>query len=343
MTGRYLQIPAELNPKFKQLATQIIADRTTEFDKADAVTQYLRDNMHYVTDLPPAPNGIDPLEWFLFDYKKGFCNYYASSEVLLLRSIGIPSRLAVGFAQGQHQNDSYVVLKKNSHAWPEVYFPGIGWVEFEPTVNQDALIRPTNSQSPAVANSSPTQKLVGEGDTATPANTEKPTPAVSIPFQRTPLGISLIASIPLLLLSLTILLVDRYRLIGRVTLYLAKSWEQSGFTTPIWMDNWRHWNHLTPVERAFANINLSLRWLGQPLKMDTTANERAAFLIELMPSAKAHIEALKLEHETELFTPHPANLSRARRAAFFILLHTIRLLFRRIEIFFNGEYITRLT
>jgi transglutaminase-like putative cysteine protease len=337
VTDRYLEIPAALEPKFKQLAIQIIADRKTEFDQTEAVTEFLRNNMRYVTDIPPAPNGTDPIEWFLFDYKKGFCNYYASAEVLLLRSAGIPARLAVGFAQGQRQNDSYIVRKRDSHAWPEVYFPGIGWVEFEPTGNQDPLIRSTTSQAPTTENPKPTQIPLSESNTPSEAGQVTPLPAAPVPFEKTPLGISLIVSIPLLLLALVIFVVNRYRLIGRVTLYLTTTWEQTGITAPVWMKNLQRWNQLTPVERAFANINLSLRWLGQPLKMDMTPNERAALLTKLLPSAKEHIEALKFELESELFTPRPANVSRARRAAFFILLHTIGVFFQRIEVFFNGE------
>jgi transglutaminase-like putative cysteine protease len=85
------------------------------------------------------------LEWVLFEYKKAYCVYYATSEILMLRSLGIPARMAVGFSQGAGFSEKediieddrvarrFLVREKNAHAWPEVYFPGIGWVEFEPT------------------------------------------------------------------------------------------------------------------------------------------------------------------------------------------------------------------
>jgi len=107
------------------------------------------------------------------------------------------------------------------------------------------------------------------------------------------------------------------------------------------MENWRRWIQLMPVERSFAIINLSLSWLGKPQAMDVTPNERAAMLSKLLPSAETHIEALKLEHESALFTPRPADLSRARRASFFILLHTVRALIQRVVHVFTGEDYTR--
>jgi len=341
--ARYLEIPNAIKPDIKALADKLSEGNPTPYDKASAITDYLRVNMHYTTSLPPAPDGRDPILWFLFDYKKGFCNYYASAEVLLLRSVGIPARIAVGFAQGQHQNDTYIVRRRDSHAWPEVYFPGIGWVEFEPTVSQDALARPsTSAQSTSNnAGAQPPRKPASEGDQTPTPKTNTPVQPKPTPFVQTPVGISLIILIPLLVLALVIFIVYRYHLIGRLTLYLSKSWQQSGLTTPTWMENWRRWIQLMPVERSFAIINLSLSWLGKPQAMDVTPNERAAMLSKLLPSAEAHIEALKLEHESALFTPRPADLSRARRASFFILLHTIRALIQRIVHVFTGEDYTR--
>jgi len=343
VTKRYLEIPDAVKPEIKALAEKIGEGNQTPYSKALAVTNYLRANMQYTTSLPPAPENIDPILWFLFDYKKGFCNYYASAEVLLLRLLGIPARLAVGFAQGEHQNDSYIVRRRDSHAWPEVYFPGIGWVEFEPTVSQDALARPVASVQNAPNNAPVPQprKPLTEGDQTPSPDTGAPAASQPKPFARTLVEIALIFSIPLLDIALIIFFVYRYRLIGRLTLYLSESWEQLNWTTPIWMENWRRWIQLMPIERSFASINLSLRWLGKTQSMDATPNERAASLSKLLPLAETHIEALKAEHESALFTPRPADLSRARRASFFILLHTVRALVQRIINVFTGEEITR--
>ena len=140
---RYLEVPQDIQSMFQTLADQITAGKSTPYDKAEAITVYLRNTIQYSTTVSPAPPGQDPAAWVLFHTKRGFCNYYASDEVLLLRSIGIPARIAVGFAEGEGTTEStaarsemFIVRNHDAHAWPEVYFPGIGWVEFEPTVNQ---------------------------------------------------------------------------------------------------------------------------------------------------------------------------------------------------------------
>lgn len=141
---RYLQLPETVTPRTRELAQGIAGNMATPYDKAQAVTAWLRTNIQYqrVTEAPP-PEG-EPLDWFLFEYKIGFCNYYATAEVVMLRSVGVPARLAVGYARGDYDAERgvYEVWAEDYHAWPEVYFPGYGWVEFEPTVSQPPLIRP---------------------------------------------------------------------------------------------------------------------------------------------------------------------------------------------------------
>lgn len=164
---RYLQLPDNISPRTRELARRIAEGKETPYDVAEAVTLFLRANIDYVEMIDPRPAGQEPLDWFLFDYRKGFCQYYASAEIILLRSLGIPARLAVGYAQGELQPDenapapsgdgtqveasaplnTYLVRQKDAHAWPEVYFPGIGWVEFEPTVSQTAINRPQGERS----------------------------------------------------------------------------------------------------------------------------------------------------------------------------------------------------
>ena len=99
--GRYLEVPQDIQPMFQTLAGQITTGKSTPYEKAEAITNYLRNTIQYSTTITPAPPGQDPAVWVLFDTKKGFCNYYASDEVLLLRSIGIPARIAAGFAEGE--------------------------------------------------------------------------------------------------------------------------------------------------------------------------------------------------------------------------------------------------
>ena len=144
VSERYLQLPETLPSAIRDLATTITAEAQTPYDKAVAVTAWLRSHIAYQRVMPAPPADVDPIEWFLFDSRVGFCDYYASAEVLMLRSVGVPARLAVGYAQGEFDPDknAYYVSAVDSHAWPEVFFPSYGWVEFEPTRSQPALVRP---------------------------------------------------------------------------------------------------------------------------------------------------------------------------------------------------------
>jgi hypothetical protein len=270
----------------------------------------------------------------MFDYKRGFCTYYATAEVLMLRSLGIPARLAVGFAQGEYDQafKTYTVRNKDSHSWPEVYFPGIGWVEFEPTANQDPLLRP---ESPPAA-PPPGGSLAGPGAAplgGAPAEPDRPNRVdelladeggTPIQFSRTPLGRGLIVGIPLAAALLFVLAERRYGLIGRLPVYLKTNYEHQGMPAPAWLERWARWMGLNAIERSFEAVNLSLNWLGQRQPLHATAAQRARALAVALPSASAAIEALASEHQTALFTPRPADPARARTAGRTILIHAIR-------------------
>ena len=143
---RYLQLPDNITQRTRDLAADIGAGWDNPYDIAVAVTQYLRQNIEYTETIPALPARQEAIDWFLFDLRQGFCNYYATAEVVLLRSLGVPARWAVGYARGERlENGAYFVRQRDAHAWPEVYFPGLGWIEFEPTASQPVLARPAGS------------------------------------------------------------------------------------------------------------------------------------------------------------------------------------------------------
>jgi transglutaminase-like putative cysteine protease len=325
ISERYLQVPDGLRGQMQALAERVSAGELTPYDKAAAVTDYLRANLQYSTAVPAPPEGQDPVAWVLFDYEKGFCNYYASAEVLLLRSIGIPARLAVGFAQGELQNGVYVVRRRDAHAWPEVYFPGYGWIEFEPTVSQAPLVRPDLTLEVGGSALNPRLARPREGEEgAGPSSAGTPTPPRQLPFSATPAGRSVLGVVLLCAAGGVIYLGMRTRIWVQVPALVANTLQHNGIATPVWIDNWLRWNQLEPVERSFASINWSLHWLGQPQPIDATPSERARILGKLLPSAAAHIAALESEFESGIFTPRPANLTIARRASLLILVHAVR-------------------
>ena len=138
----YLQLPDRLPQRVRSLALQITADVTTPYDKATRIETFLR-TYSYTLDLPPVPEGRDLVDYFLFDAPGGYCDYYASAMVVMLRVVGVPARLASGYVRGEYdfQRGEYRVLAKDAHSWPEVYLAGIGWVEFEPTAAQPTFMR----------------------------------------------------------------------------------------------------------------------------------------------------------------------------------------------------------
>jgi hypothetical protein len=139
-------------PRVAALASFITAqaEAGNAYDAAKAIEAYLREfPVDY--DIPDTPADRDPVDYFLNDLRRGYFDYHASAMVVMLRSLGVPSRLAVGFAVGTDdfdENGAYVVRDADSFAWPEVYFPGRGWVPFNPTPSRDEVIAPVQSAEP---------------------------------------------------------------------------------------------------------------------------------------------------------------------------------------------------
>jgi transglutaminase-like putative cysteine protease len=129
----YLRVPT-LDPRIPQLAAQITNSAGNDFDKAAAIENYLRTHFGYTLELPSTPVQ-DPLANFLFQRKQGHCEYFASSMAVMLRTLGIPSRVVNGFHSDEFNDltSNYVVRAKNAHSWVEAYFPGYGWQTFDPT------------------------------------------------------------------------------------------------------------------------------------------------------------------------------------------------------------------
>jgi protein-glutamine gamma-glutamyltransferase len=129
----YLQLP-HLDPRIARLAEQVTVLQVNDYDKAAAIERYLRTNFRYTLQLPPVSQR-DPLSSFLFTRKQGHCEYFASAMAVMLRTLHIPSRVVNGFRTGEFNDltSQYVIRASNAHSWVEVYFPGYGWIDFDPT------------------------------------------------------------------------------------------------------------------------------------------------------------------------------------------------------------------
>ncbi|MCP1187799.1 transglutaminaseTgpA domain-containing protein [Priestia flexa] len=138
--NRYTQLPESLPNRVGQLAQEITAEEATRYDKVKAVEKYFQANgfVYDTNDVAIPGEGEDYVDQFLFETLRGYCDNFSSSMVVLLRTLDIPARWVKGYTEGEQISASaetpvYEVTQNNAHSWVEVYFPGTGWVPFEPT------------------------------------------------------------------------------------------------------------------------------------------------------------------------------------------------------------------
>jgi transglutaminase-like putative cysteine protease len=153
----YLALPSNYPPRVVDLARVVAGDHTTQYAQALAIEGYLR-QLPYSYAVQPLPGGGDAVEQFLFDMRQGYCTYYASSMAVMARSLGIPARVAIGYASGEYDpaTSTYIVHESDAHAWPELYINN-QWLPFEPTP-----IRPLPARSVVSAVPVPVPETVEE-------------------------------------------------------------------------------------------------------------------------------------------------------------------------------------
>lgn len=133
----YLQLP-DLPDRVRNLADSLTRNQRSEYDKVTAIRDYLLDpanHFRYSLDAPRVPPGRDAVDYFLFESRTGFCEYFASAFAVLLREAGIASRLVGGYMGGEYDflQGAFVIRDSDAHTWVEVYFPAFGWLPVDPT------------------------------------------------------------------------------------------------------------------------------------------------------------------------------------------------------------------
>ncbi len=325
VADHYLQLPAA-TARTRQLALDIAGPYDNAYDIADAITGYLRDNIQYSESIPAPPINQEPIDWFLFDWKQGFCNYYATAEVVLLRSLGIPARLSVGYARGSVQavpaeqlefserpeTLTYKVLERDAHAWPEVFFPGYGWVEFEPTTSQTPITRPTG------------ERLNGQDTTAAAANTTPDAPDRNLPEAKpeTPSAtgsrwvIVLWIGIPsgIALLGLLAWQIGVRTNMPPLPVMMESGLRRFGFQPPSIIKHWARYAALPPIEKAYQEVNGALNRLGARPGPAATPSERVAALVEALPDVALSAWKLLAEYHAAAYSPKGGNAAIAQEA-----------------------------
>jgi transglutaminase-like putative cysteine protease len=269
----YLQLPDEL-PEMVFLAAQSAAEgQLNTYDQAVAIQEYLKGFPYNLNIAGPPPGGVDGVEYFLTHLQEGYCDYYATSMAVLLRAVGIPSRYVLGYASGEFNeaDQHYEVRALNYHSWVEAYFPGYGWVAFEPT--------PPNAIE--FGGEFEVTDLESLGDLF-PQTEGSPLPEDFFALEPSPnggtIGRGLVAILPAIFAIVLVLLVVAvwYRLWGRL---------------------WR----LGPGLGPYAKMRQLASWAGLGPEPQHTPQEYAAFLSAQLPSLVWAVSAIAMAYNRSAY------------------------------------------
>jgi hypothetical protein len=212
------------------------------------------------------PPGRDGVDYFLFDSRQGYCDYYASALVVMARAVGIPARLASGYTRGEYRSvsDDYLVRELNAHTWVEIYFPHYGWVEFEPTASQPLIARPEPESG---------EGLAMDDFEASGRRREREEKELDAGIAPETAGIPIVGTGPwsmalwggaLVLLVIGGVMVSRY----------------------LWTSEARN---SSPVERIYENMARYAQLIGIGWSAHQTPYEYAAALVEALPQGRPQI------------------------------------------------------
>lgn len=297
VTERYLALPDTVTARTIELALDVTDQYDNPYAKARALEQFIRATMIYDVNVTAPPDDVDIVDYLLFERQRGYCEYSASAMTVMLRAIGIPARVVVGYAPGTYDGDraGFVYLQSDAHAWTEVYFPGYGWIPFEPTSSEslrDDMETETgqmpgdDAKAPAVEPTAPSMPTPDSPD-ATESTTEPlpaSTPAVPSVVEADGGNDMSIPWVPLV-----------------VAVGIAAA---GGLLWFAWTYPFRN----LPAGSAFY---FRLRRLGAMMGVQTgdtaTPREFGRAMANRAPHARREIEQIVKTYEIDQFGPEPAN------------------------------------
>ena len=264
----YLELPPTLPPRVGALAQQVTRDALTPLDRTLAIEAYLR-GLTYSTQTVVPTEDRDWVDFLLFDSGGGYSDYFATAMTVLLRTQGIPARVASGFAQGElEEGRNWLVRESDAHSWVEVYFPGYGWQVFEPSANRGRPERPESALASAESTSSGGREedppeLLDESETRD-WGTEGVTPPV-VTFNGFAAALIWLAAVALSL--------------GALFWLVAFAWE-------------RGLRSERPARRRYGQLRRSLVWGGWPVALAATPAELGSELARVWPDLAAPLVRL---------------------------------------------------
>jgi hypothetical protein len=285
---RYTQIPDTLPDRVVELARGLTSSFETPYDKAVAVRDFVQ-SYQYNLDIAGPPVGADGVDYFLFDLHQGYCDYYASSMAVMLRSQGIPARYVLGYAPGFLNNTGgYDVLQLNYHSWVEVYFPDYGWVRFEATPPEG--IEFGGVQNPAAPFSSDEDDF-DFGDGPFPEDDDDGS-VISGAFDET--NNAFFLTIGRMFVGL----------VGAGALFLALLYYR-------W---WWRLGRLARVDELYAKMGRLATLLGLPASPAQTPTEYAEVLASELPEHAASIRVLASLYASRRYAGKPIPMPELRKA-----------------------------
>lgn len=302
VTARYLDLPDSVTERTKFLAQEIAAGSNNPYDISKALEGYLRENIVYSEAVAFPPEGVDVVDHVLFTSQEGYCEYYASAFVVMARSLGLPTRMSVGFFPTDEEAEGgYLYRERNAHAWPEVYFPDYGWIGFEPTAARSTIEREPFSGGGGPGDRGDRPILGGEGrDDAIfeddlqflEDNQQLPAGGGALIGQEDEITTSEILTRVVPLVILLIILVIAY----------------------LWLRGTRG---LAPAELMYTKLNRGATWGGVRRESAMTPNEYADQVAVTVAGSRQPVNYLTDLYVRESYSPHKstqADVMRARQA-----------------------------
>ncbi len=304
VSQRYLQLPGTVPQRVFDLADQITAGLTNPYEKAKAIESYLR-QIPYNDQIPGPQPGQDGVDYFLFEAREGYCNYYASAMAVMLRHVGVPARVASGYATGEYEPKTgvYRLRNRDAHTWVEVYFPTYGWVEFEPTASEPAIDRPAGAAVVAPSATPTPNPLEGiergnvdnPGVTPPTFNNQPLATTLQNPGAWAGVALALAAAVGILAVALWVLrrMVRRPRQTAPPTFRTVPQ----GFSASLW-------EHVMRWARRF----------GMGERPSQTPLEYAALFGRVVPEAGADLATIAHLYTRDLYSPHDITPDEAGQA-----------------------------
>lgn len=273
---RYRELPPLLPGRVRELAMQLTADSRTQVDATLAIEAHLR-SLTYSTHVPTPPPFRDWADYLLFESKTGYCDYFATTMMVMLRAVGIPARVASGFAPGtlDAADNAFLVRENDAHSWTEVYFEGYGWIPFEPSASRPRPERRSDAH--------PLPGETREHEPGGQALADDRPGALEPGGQVERPGVTPI-SVVLLLVGGALLAAGSALGIGR--------W--------LWL---RGLEHLPPRRRQYGELRRVAALARVPLEPSLTPTEVAARLGERFPERAAAIETIARRYERDTYGP----------------------------------------